>query len=188
MPDPSFHANRFPPHLHLSPNASHQRPKSPSNARDQSQFGCNQGGIPIASQLDRNMHLAQDNTIQMQDMSQNPHRNSFKQKFDNTANAGGQLSSTIVSLRTSNLKSSHENLVSSDHQQRMVGQVVPLQRKTVTFKGDVQTIECSPEEQQDRRCWRHQSSTVFFLNFVSQIINSTLRNPVHHTLHFTKNI
>ena len=163
MPDPSFHANRFPPHLHLSPNASNQRPKSPSNARDQSQFGGNQGSIPIASQFDRNMDPGQDNNIQMHDMTYNPHRNSFKQKFDNSVNVGGQLSSTIVSLRTSNLKTSQENLVSSDNQQRMVGQVVPPQRKTVTFKGDVQTIECSPEEQQDRRCWRHQNSRVIFL-------------------------
>ena len=109
-------------------------------------------------QQDRNMHQGQDNIIPMQEIGPNSHRNSFKQKFDSS----GQSSSNLIQPRNGNLKSSHENLMSSDPPQRMVGQSIPPPRKTVTFKGDVQTIECSPEEQQERRCWRHQNSGVFF--------------------------
>ena len=170
MPDPSCHGNRLPPHLHLSPNASNQRSKSPSNVRDQSQFISNMNSNQMLIQQDRNMHQGQDNIIHMQEIGPNSHRNSFKQKFDSSVKNGGQSSSNIIQPRNGNLKSSHENLMSSDPPQRMVGQSIPPPRKTVTFKGDVQTIECSPEEQQERRCWRHQNSGVIFLIILYMIL------------------
>ena len=162
MPDPSYPSNHLPPHLHLSPNASNQRPRTPSNIQNQSPYNSKQENNPVIPQQSRNICLGPDNNIQMQDISSNFHRNSFKQKFETNNFTASQQSSNITPQRSGNLKTSLENLVSSDQQQRMPGQGVQPPRKTVTFKGDVQTMECSPEEQQERRCWRHQSSGVSY--------------------------
>ena len=73
------------------------------------------------------------------------HRNSLKARFE--SGSSSSQASAPVFQRRKNLNSSLESLVAGDQQQRSLGQAQPP-RKTVTFKGDVQNIQCSPEEQQ----------------------------------------
>ena len=130
----------MPPHFHLSLNAS--------DRNSSNQNPCSQ------REPHRNVFSGGDNSIVLKDMGSHLHNQSFKTRFESGNSSSSQSSAPIVP-RGGNLKSSLESLTSGDQQQRLSG-LPPPPRKTVTFKGDVQTIQCSPEEEHERRCWRHQ--------------------------------
>ena len=104
IPEPSYNSIRLPSHLHLSPNASNQRPRSPSNGQNLSSYNSKQGNNPASAQQNVKMCLGQDNNIQMQDISSNFHRNSFKQKFESNRFAASQPPSNVIQQRSGNLK------------------------------------------------------------------------------------
>ena len=147
----------MPNHYLLSPNSSNCRTQNSSNIRDKDSYNPQDHQSILALPKDRALFGSQRSIIPMQEIGSSFHRESFQLRLE--SGNGGNQSPSKSFPRAGNLKSSLESLVSGDHQQRS-SIPAPLPRKTVTFKGDIQTIHCSPEEQQERRCWRHQSPMV----------------------------
>ena len=147
----------MPNHYLLSPNSSIHRAQNPSNIRVKGPFNSQDHQSRFTLQPDRNAFSDQSNNIPVQNIGSSFQREPFQLKLE----SGSIQPLGPVLQRAGNLKSSLESLVSDGQQQRSVAQIT-APRKTVTFKGDVQTIQCSPEEQQERRCWRHQSPLVSF--------------------------
>ena len=156
-------------HYLVSPNSSNFRAQNPSNIRDKETYNPQDHQNILTLPRDRNVFSGQGNNIPIQNIGSTFQRESFQLRFE--SGSSSSQSPAPVLQRVGNLKSSLESLVSGEQQQRSCTHV-PAPRKTVTFKGDVQTIQCSPEEQQERRCWRHQSPMVGFdLLYVNRYLN-----------------
>ena len=155
IPDPSHHSNHLPSHFLLSPTASNQRGPNTTCIQSNALYNVQE---PTISPRSKNTFNGQSYIIPLQDMTSNGDQNRSLQSGSNQQSSAAPAVPPRVG---SNLKSSQESLTSGDTQQRLSGQQSQQPaRKTVTFKGDVQTIQCSPEEQQERRCWRHQARQV----------------------------
>ena len=167
IPESSYPTNHLPTKFLLSPNSSAQQGQSPPSIRDQFSYNP-QDFHHLPSPRNRNVFISRDGTLPMQDMGLKFHRHSLKSRVE--SGSSSQSSSSIAPTRSGNLRSSLESLISGVQQPRQTGQQAPT-RKTVTFKGDVQTIQCSPEEQQERRCWRHQNLAVSCTTVLKFIYN-----------------
>ena len=95
--------------------------------------------------------VCKGNEILLRDIRATLHDEQTKTRFESGSSSSQSSAVPLPAPRGGNLKSSLESLTSG---------LPPPPRKTVTFKGDVQTIQCSPEEEQERRCWRHQPAKV----------------------------
>ena len=158
IPDPSHHSNHLPSHFLLSPTASNQRGPNTTCIQSNALYNVQEHTKHSISPRSKNTFNGQSYIIPLQDMTSNGDQNrSLKSGSSQQSSAAPAVPPRVGS----NLKSSQESLTSGDSQQRLSGQQSQQPaRKTVTFKGDVQTIQCSPEEQQERRCWRHQARQV----------------------------
>jgi hypothetical protein len=149
-------------HYLVSPNSSNHRAQNPSNIRDKETFNPQDHQSILTLPRDRNVFSGQTNNIPIQNIGSSFQREPFQLRFENGSSSNQSPAPVLQEcfpVLVGNLKSSLESLASGDQQQRSCAHV-PAPRKTVTFKGDIQTIQCSPEEQQERRCWRHQSPMV----------------------------
>ena len=165
IPDPSHHSNHAPSHFLLSPTASNQRGPNTTCIQSNALYNMQEPNKHLISPRSKNTFSGQSYIIPLQDMASNGDQNrSLK-----SGSSQHPSSAPAVPPRVgSNLKSSQESLTSGD--QRLSGQQSQQPaRKTVTFKGDVQTIQCSPEEQQERRCWRHQARQVSGKIFLDEV-------------------
>ena len=174
IPDPSNHSNHAPSHFLLSPTTSSQRGPNTTCIQSNVLYDVQEPNKHLISPRNKTTFNGQSYIIPLQDMTSNGDQN---QSLKAGSSQHSSAAPAVPPRVGSNLKSSQESLASGDPQQRLSGQQSQQPaRKTVTFKGDVQTIQCSPEEQQERRCWRHQARQVSGKN-ISESNERFLKTP-----------